>query len=91
MFEADGNAHQAVADAELGALRRREPLVRGRRRMGDEALGVAEIVADADELERVLKRNAAFLPPVISKATSVDPPRICFCAILACGWSGRPG
>jgi hypothetical protein len=55
MFEADGDAHQPVADAELGALRRLEPLVRGRRRMGDQALGVAEIVADADELERVLK------------------------------------
>ncbi len=51
MFEADRNAHQPVADAELGALRRGEPLVGRRRRMGDEALGVAEIIADADELE----------------------------------------
>ena len=55
MFEPDRNPHQAVADAELGALRRRQPLVRRRRRMGDQALGIAEIVADADQLERVLK------------------------------------
>src|SRR5262245_51576621 len=49
-----GEPQQAVADAELGARRRREALVRRGRGMGDQALGVAEVVADADELERVL-------------------------------------
>ncbi len=61
MFEPDRYAHQPVADAEFGALRRGQPLVRGRRRMGDEALGVAEIVADANEIERVLKAECAAL------------------------------
>ena len=37
------------------------------------------------------KRNAPALPPLISNATSVEPPFICFCATAACGWSGRPG
>src|SRR5215472_11339546 len=55
MFKPNRKAHQSVADAEFGALRRREPLVGRGRRMRDQALGVAEIVADADELERVLK------------------------------------
>ena len=53
--------HHAVADAEVGALLRLEPLVRRRRRMGDQALGVAEIVGDAHELERVLERKRALL------------------------------
>src|SRR4029077_13952705 len=51
MVKADRQAQQAFADAELAALRRRQPLMSGRRRMGNEALGVAEIVADAHDLE----------------------------------------
>ena len=58
-FEPDRQAHQPVADAELGALLGLEPLVRRRRRMGDQALGVAEIVGDAHELERILKAERA--------------------------------
>ena len=42
-----------------GALRGRQPLVRRRRRMRDQALGVAEIVGDADELERVEEAEGA--------------------------------
>src|SRR5262245_4971931 len=49
-----GEPQQAIADAELGARRRREALVRGGRGMRDQALGVAEIIADADEPERIL-------------------------------------
>ena len=64
MFETDGDAHQPVSDAKFGALRRGKPLVRGRRRMGDEALGVAEIVADADELERVLEAKRRLFSPL---------------------------
>src|ERR1700675_756362 len=54
MFEADRQPHQSVGDADLGAMRRR-------RRVRDQALGVAEIVADADELERVLKTECRLL------------------------------
>src|SRR5258708_7861416 len=61
MFEPDRYTHQSVADAELGALWRREPLVRCRRRVRDQAFRVAEIVADANELERILKTERAAL------------------------------
>src|ERR1700722_569508 len=61
MFETDREPHQSVGDADLGTLRRREPLVRRRRRVRDQALGVAEIVADADELERVLETERSLL------------------------------
>ena len=37
------------------------------------------------------KRKRPALPPSTSKATSVEPPRICLRTISACGWSGRPG
>src|SRR5947207_11233521 len=39
MFEAGRQSHQAVADAKLGALRRRQPLMRRGGRMRDQALG----------------------------------------------------
>src|SRR5690348_5168415 len=51
MLEPARQADHAVADAELGALLRLEPLVRRRRRMGDQALGIAEVVGDAHKLE----------------------------------------
>ena len=73
----------AVADAELGALLRLEPLMRRGRRMGDQALGVAEIVGDAHELERVLEaERRRSCRPRPRSATSVEPPRICFCTIV---------
>src|SRR3546814_10435193 len=53
VLEADRKAQQAVADAECGAILRLQTLVRRRRRMGDEALGVAEIVGDVDKAKRV--------------------------------------
>src|ERR1700722_8187146 len=53
MFEAGGEGDEAVADPEFGARLRRKPLMRGGRRMRDEALGVAEIVGDARELQSV--------------------------------------
>src|SRR5271165_486804 len=61
MLEPDREAYQAVADTEFGALRRSKPLMRRRRRMRDEALGVAEIVADANELERILETERGVL------------------------------
>ena len=61
VLEPGRKPHQPVADAELGALLRRQPLMRRRRRMRDQALGVAEIVGDADELERVEEAERACL------------------------------
>src|SRR5580698_11298329 len=61
MFETDGNTHEPVADPELGPLRRGQTLVGCCRRMGNEALGVAEIVADANELKCVLKAERRLL------------------------------
>src|SRR5439155_11034543 len=61
MFEPDRHTHQSVADAELGALCWREPLVRRRCRVRDQAFRVTEIVADANELERILKTECAAL------------------------------
>src|SRR6267142_6739353 len=53
MFEAGGKANEAFADAEFGAGLRLQPLVRGGGRMRHKALGVAEIVRDPRQLERV--------------------------------------
>src|SRR6266699_95892 len=61
MLQSAREPHQPVADAELGARGRCEPLMRGRRRMGDQALGIAEIVADLDEPECVLEAEGAGL------------------------------
>src|SRR5207244_10102370 len=53
MLEPGREANEAFADAEFGARLRRQPLMRRGRGMGDEALGVAEIVGDARDLQRV--------------------------------------
>src|ERR1700726_172313 len=53
MFEAGGEPDKSFADAEFGARIRRQPLVRGGGRMGDEALGVAEIVGNPRDFERI--------------------------------------
>ena len=53
MLEPGREAHHPVADAELGALLRGETLMRRGRRMRHQALGVAEIVGDLCELERI--------------------------------------
>src|SRR5215472_16131309 len=61
MLESGRKSDQSVADAELGTLLRRESLMRGRCRMGDKALRVAEVVGDPDELQRIEKAKCAFL------------------------------
>src|SRR4051794_29750580 len=53
MFEAGGIADEAFADAEFGARIRRQALMRRGRGMGDEALGVAEIVRYPRQFQRV--------------------------------------
>src|SRR5262249_34023701 len=47
-LEADREAQHAVADPELGAGGRLQALVRRRRRVRDDALGIAEVVRDLD-------------------------------------------
>src|SRR5665213_4091818 len=53
VFEAGGEPDEALADAEFGAHLRLQPLVGGGCRMGDEALGVAQIVRDPRQLQPV--------------------------------------
>ena len=53
VFEPDREPDKALADAEFGARFGRQPLMRGGGGMGDEALGVAEIVGDPRDLQRV--------------------------------------
>ena len=85
MFEPGGEADEAFADAELGTRFQREALMRGGGGMRDEALGVAQIVADDHKLERVLEAERRGLAALDLEATSVDPPRICFFTVAACG------
>src|SRR5471032_2455811 len=61
MFEAGREADKPFADAEFGARLRRQPLVRRRRGMGDEALGVAEIVRYPRDLQPVETAEGAGL------------------------------
>jgi hypothetical protein len=44
MFEPGRESDKTLADPEFGSSLRRQPLMGGGRRMGDEAFGVAEIV-----------------------------------------------
>src|SRR3546814_21178322 len=80
VLEADRKAQQAVADAECGAILRLQTLVRRRRRMGDEALGVAEIVGDVDKAKRVHHATRARLSaghlegPTRAAALHLAPP-----------------
>src|ERR1700682_4752500 len=53
VLEAGGEPDKTLADAEFGAAFRRQPLMGGGRRMGDKALGVAEIVRNPRQLQRV--------------------------------------
>jgi len=61
MFESGREPDQPVANAELGALLRCQPLVRCGCRMRDKAFRVTEVVSDADEIERIEKTEGAFL------------------------------
>ncbi len=86
MFEADRNADQAVGDARVRRV------AAGASRWWVVVAGcVIRLFASPRlllmrmSLSASSKRNAAALPPLMSKATSVEPPRICFFATLACG------
>jgi hypothetical protein len=49
VLEPDREPQEALADAHFRAHFRRETLMRGRRRMGEETLHVAEVVGNADQ------------------------------------------
>src|SRR5260370_26817508 len=53
VLEADRDAHGAVVDPKLGALLGADAHVRRRGGMRDQALGIAEVVGDVDELQPV--------------------------------------
>src|SRR5450755_2321953 len=61
MFEPDREADEAFADAEFGARLRCQSLMRRRGGMGDEALGVAEIVRNPRQLQSVEEAERARL------------------------------
>ena len=85
VFEADRHPQRSRPDAEFGARIVGKVLVRGRRRMGDQALGVAEIVGDLHDVQRVLEAEGRLLAPLRSRQISVEPPSICFLTMSACG------
>src|SRR5690349_9056382 len=61
MLEARRVADETLADAELGARFRREALMRGGRRVRDQALGIAEIVGDSRQLQPIEAAEGAGL------------------------------
>src|SRR5690606_20571866 len=61
VLDADGKPQQAVAYAEPRAHLRRQPLMRRRCRMRDEALGIAQVVGNLDDLKSVGETERAFL------------------------------
>src|SRR5262245_3906483 len=61
MFEPAGQSHKAIGDTEFGPCLWRQSLMRRGRRVRDQALGIAEIVADAHEPERVLEAERGLL------------------------------
>ena len=65
--------------------------MRRRLGMGDQALGVAKVVGDADDRQRIGEGEGAALPPSTSNATSVPPPSICFLRHLVVGVVGAAG
>src|SRR4029078_9876214 len=61
VLEPDGKPDGVVENAELGASLWRQPLMRRRGRVRNEALGVAEIVADLEDRERVHEAERVLL------------------------------
>src|SRR5437762_301691 len=68
MLEPRRIADKALADAKLGARFRRQPLMSRGRRVGDEALGIAEIVGNPRQLQRVEAAERAGLAAFHLKA-----------------------
>jgi hypothetical protein len=60
-------------------------LVRRASRMGQQALGIAKIVRNVDQLQRLGHlEGAPFLPPATSNVTTPPPADICFLADRVC-------
>ena len=63
ILEPDGKPDEVRGDAQCESLRLGNPLMRGGRRMGDEAFGVAQIIGDIDDPEPVQEGEGACLAP----------------------------
>ena len=86
LLEPDRQTQQPVADADARARLRRQPLMRRRRRMGDEALGVAEVVGDLDDLQRVGEAEGRGLAALdVERRPACRRPSSAACASAACG------
>ena len=72
VFQPHRQAQQARRDAQRGARLRRQLLVGGGLGMGDQALGVAQIVGDVDQLQRI---GAAGTPPACRPRPRTPPRR----------------
>src|SRR5215472_13238799 len=59
VFETDGQTNQSLVDAQRLFILRGKFLMRGGRGMSDEALGVAEIVGNLDDAQRILEAERA--------------------------------
>src|SRR6185437_12934180 len=86
ILDPDREPHQPVIDAQRGAVFGLQAMMRRRRRMRDEALGVAEIVGNLDQSERVLEAEGAGLAAGHRDSSKVPPPLICRRASSCCGW-----
>ena len=89
VFDPGGDPHQSLADAECLTVSLFHRPMRGRVGVGDQALGVAEIIRDIDDLEAVQQFEGCLLAALYE--TSVPKPLICFAASACCGWEARPG
>ena len=61
IFQADGKAHHSVGDAKFGSRFGLQPLVSCCRWMGDEALGVSEIVGNPDNSKGIEEPESVLL------------------------------
>ena len=59
--------------------------------MGDDGFGIAQIVGNLDDLQRVQEANAASLPPFSSSDTTVPPDPICAHRQSVLRVAARPG
>lgn len=84
-FQPYRKADHAVRYTQLRPRFGADPLVRRRCRMGHKAFGIAQIVGNADEAQRVEAVEGPRLAPSTSKVTICPPPGICLAASAAWG------
>ncbi len=91
VFESDRQAHEAIRDPGREPLFRRHRGVSHGGRMGDQGLGGAEVLGEAQRRVLLRTRMPASVPPSTSKASRAPPPRCCRLASALCGNESRPG